>query len=99
METSQQQQALIDLDFNSFKRKVKLTYGLDLDAYKRPQMERRLRANMERCGAQNFQQYYVLMQKNTALADEFLDRVTINVSELLRNPEQFEILQKKILHL
>ncbi|MEN6581470.1 MAG: protein-glutamate O-methyltransferase CheR [Armatimonadota bacterium] len=88
---------LAEIDFDTFKRKVKLTYNLDLDAYKRPQMERRLRANMERCGAQTFQQYYSMMQTDNTLRDEFLDRVTINVSELFRNPDQFETLRTKIL--
>lgn len=86
-----------ELDFASFKRKVKAAYSLDLEAYKRPQMERRLRANMEKCGAKSFTQYYNLMQSNKALLDEFLDRVTINVSELFRNPDQFETLRTKIL--
>lgn len=86
-----------ELDFSSFKKKVKSTYGLDLEAYKRPQMERRLRANMERCGASTFTEYYALMQNNETLRDEFLDRVTINVSELFRNPEQFETLRTRVL--
>jgi len=88
---------LTELDFASFKRKVKLAYSLDLDAYKRPQMERRLRANMDRCGANTFQHYYTLMQKDESLRDEFLDRVTINVSELFRNPDQFETLRTRVL--
>jgi len=86
-----------DLDFSLFKRKVRLSYGIDLNAYKRQQMERRLRANMLRCGAHSFQQYYAAMQTNAALLDEFLDRITINVSELFRNPEQFETLRTVIL--
>jgi len=90
-------ESFADVDFGTFKRKVKASYGLDLDAYKRPQMERRLRANMERCGAATFQDYYALMQANRALADEFLDRVTINVSELFRNADQFEVLRTKVL--
>ena len=89
--------AFADLDFNAFKRKVRAAYGLDLDAYKRPQMERRLRANMEKCGASTFQQYFTFLRRDSSLADEFLDRVTINVSELFRNPEQFEMLRQRVL--
>ncbi len=80
-----------------FRRKVKAAYGLDLDAYKRAQMERRLRATMERCGASTFQQYFSLLQRSTGLLDEFMDRVTINVSELFRNPEHFEVLRTAVL--
>lgn len=86
-----------DVDFEAFKRNVLSSYGLDLNAYKRPQMERRLRANMEKCGARTFVQYYSLMSQNPSLRDEFLDRVTINVSELFRNADQFDMLQTRIL--
>lgn len=88
---------LAELDYSAFKRKVKLAYGLDLEAYKRTQMERRLRATMERCGANTFQQYFGMIQDSKALLDEFLDRVTINVSELFRNPEHFEVLRRTVL--
>lgn len=90
-------EAMSELDFTSFKRKVKIAYGLDLGAYKRPQMERRLRANMEKCGAASFQHYFKLIQSDKKLADEFLDRLTINVSELFRNPDQFQTLEKRVI--
>ncbi len=32
-----QSESLGDQDFDMFKRKIKASYGLDLDAYKRPQ--------------------------------------------------------------
>lgn len=93
----QEQNVAAELDFSAFKRKIKASYGLDLEAYKRPQMERRLRANMEKCGADTFQQYYSIMQRDSNVADEFVDRLTINVSELFRNPDQFETLKTKVL--
>lgn len=85
-----------EIDFSYFKRKVKLSYKIDLDAYKRLQMERRIRANMAKYNAESFIHYYAMMQKNPAIRDEFLDRITINVSELFRNPEQFRVLQDKV---
>lgn len=89
--------ALEDMDFALFKRNVLAAYGLNLEAYKRQQMERRLRANMDRCGARTFREYYKMMQKDPSLSEEFLDRVTINVSELFRNPDQFEVLRTRVL--
>ena len=97
MELSGQQTNPSEVDFVSFKRKIKLFCGLDLEAYKRPQMERRIRANMDKCGAKSFTDYFALMQKNNQLFDEFMDRVTINVSEVFRNPEQFDVLKNKVL--
>lgn len=92
-----QQDMVADMDFSGFKRKIKSSYELDLDCYKRPQMERRLRANMDKCGAGSFMQYFTFMQRDEKLRDEFLDRLTINVSELFRNPDQFETLRNRVL--
>ncbi|MFQ3549956.1 MAG: protein-glutamate O-methyltransferase CheR [Armatimonadota bacterium] len=86
-----------DNDFNIFKKKVKASFGLDLEAYKRPQMERRLRANMEKVGVDSFAKYFLLLEKDEKLLNDFFDRVTINVTELFRNPEQFEVLRTKVL--
>jgi len=90
-------EALDNLDFETFKHKVRLAYGMDLDGCKRQQMERRLRSAMMRCGASTFLQYYNVLQSDSALLEEFMDRVTTNMSELFRNPEQFETLGTKIL--
>ena len=97
MGISEQNNNLDELDFSAFKRKVKMFCGIDLEAYKRPQMERRIRANMDKCGARSFTDYFSSMQKNSQLMDEFIDRVTINVSEAFRNPEQFDVLRNKVL--
>jgi len=86
-----------EADFAIFKRRVRESFNIDLDAYKRPQMERRLRGNMEKCGATTFTEYYRMMSRNSSLAEEFLDRVTINVSELFRNPDLFETLRTRVL--
>jgi chemotaxis protein methyltransferase CheR len=84
-------------DYEAFKRKVYAKTSLNLDAYKQGQMERRLRSLMERSGARTFQQYYCMLERSDALLCEFMDRVTINVSELFRNPEQFVVLEKKVI--
>ncbi len=63
--------------------------GLDLMQYKRPQMERRLRTFSQRLGIASLTQYLALLQRDAQELDRFLDRVTINVSQLWRNPEQW----------
>lgn len=90
-------EALDNLDFEAFKRKVRTAYGIDLNAYKRQQMERRLRSNMLRYGVSTFQQYFGVLQNDRSSLDEFLDRITINVSELFRNPDQFDTLKTEVL--
>ena len=56
----------METDFSDFKRKVKVNTGLDLEAYKRPQMERLLRANMERWAA-SFHEHLQLAHAEVAL--------------------------------
>jgi chemotaxis protein methyltransferase CheR len=84
-------------DYDLFKQKILRRTGLDLESYKQAQMERRLRSFMERAGAQSFIQYYRMLELDEGLMQQFMDRVTINVSELFRNPEQFHILKTKII--
>lgn len=85
------------VDYEHFKRKVRIKTGLNLNAYKQGQMERRLRSFMERAGAQSFGQYYRMLEADEAFMHEFLDRVTINVSEMFRNPEQFKMVESRVI--
>jgi len=47
-------------------------------------------------GAQSFGQYYRMLEANETMMHEFLDRVTINVSEMFRNPDQFKVVESKV---
>ncbi len=85
------------IDYNIFKRKILRATGLDLNSYKQNQMERRIRSFMDRSGAINFQQYYKMLETDKALMTQFLDKLTINTSELFRNPEQFQVLEENVL--
>jgi chemotaxis protein methyltransferase CheR len=70
--------------------------GVDLTSYKRAQMERRIRSYLQRKSVPTLAQYLSTISKDREELDQFLDRITINVSELYRNPEQFEILRTKV---
>ncbi|MCS6950670.1 MAG: protein-glutamate O-methyltransferase CheR [bacterium] len=84
-------------DYLWFCQQVLHKTGLDLQQYKRPQMERRLRSMAERVGARNLEEYWVVLQRDSEQFAYFLDRITINVSELFRNPEKFDELRQLIL--
>jgi chemotaxis protein methyltransferase CheR len=75
---------------------TKLT-GIDLSSYKRPQMERRIRSFAEHQKITSLDAYLDVLRGNPEVLDRFLDRVTINVSELYRNPEQYERLRAKVM--
>jgi chemotaxis protein methyltransferase CheR len=71
--------------------------GINLAQYKRPQMERRIRTFAERRGITRLTEYLGVLGSSGEELDAFLDRVTINVSQLWRNPEQWELLARDVL--
>jgi chemotaxis protein methyltransferase CheR len=59
-------------------------------------MERRVRSFAERKGITDLGEYLILLRRSSDEVDEFLDRVTINVSQLWRNPEQWALLAERV---
>ncbi len=84
-------------DFEQFKQLLKRRAGLDLDQYKFEQTYRRIYTMVERAGFQRFTDYFNYLAADETRLRGFIDRLAINVSELFRNPEQFEILRTQVL--
>jgi chemotaxis protein methyltransferase CheR len=76
---------------------VRTLCGIDLLQYKRGQMERRIRSFVTARGAGDLGAYAAVLKADATELERFLDRVTINVSQLWRNPEQWEVLEERIL--
>ncbi|MGO9902014.1 MAG: CheR family methyltransferase [Solirubrobacteraceae bacterium] len=84
-------------DYTAFCGSLRELCGIDLAQYKRPQMERRLRAFFERKGITRLTDSIAELRRDPAQLDALLDRITINVSQLWRNPEQWSLLESRIL--
>ncbi len=84
-------------DYQGFIQNIKRKTGIDLALYKEVQMKRRLTSLRDKRGFRDFTGYFQAMLQNQELFDEFLDRMTINVSEFYRNPKRWEVLERKIL--
>ena len=84
-------------DYKAFIDNIKRKTGIDLSLYKESQMKRRLTSLYEKKGYQNFNDFYTAIHNDQATLEEFLDRMTINVSEFYRNPQRWEVLDKTIL--
>lgn len=84
-------------DYQAFAEKVKQLTNIDLLLYKEAQMKRRLISLYEKKGCHNFNEYYRCIASDANALNEFLDRMTINVSEFFRNNKRWEVLEKKIL--
>lgn len=83
-------------DYVSFIANIKRKTGIDLSYYKEAQMKRRLTSLYEKKGYRNFHDFYEAIHSEKELLEEFLDRMTINVSEFYRNAQRWEVLDKKI---
>ena len=81
--------AAID-DYVGFYEGLRQICGIDLTQYKRPQMERRLRSYWTRLGIAKLTDALPLLRKDAAQLEDLLDRVTINVSQLWRHPDQWD---------
>jgi chemotaxis protein methyltransferase CheR len=83
-------------DYVAFCHGVRTLADIDLLKYRRSQMERRVRSFAGRRGYEALGPYLAALRDDEGALDEFLDRVTINVSNLWRNPEQWQLLQHEI---
>lgn len=83
-------------DYELFKEKVLKLTGLDLSSYKEKQMKRRITSLANRNGYTKLVDYFELINKNREKFDEFINFLTINVSEFFRNPEQWKIVEEKV---
>lgn len=81
-------------EFLEFKKGVAPLINLDLTNYKNKQMERRIASLMNKTGIKNLKEYLNILRTDKTKLDEFLNMLTINVTEFFRNAEKFEELKK-----
>ncbi len=83
-------------DYLGFCEGLRQISGVDLTQYKRPQMERRLRSFFERRGVSRLTDCLPRLRENKGELEALLDRMTINVSQLWRNPQHWQLLEREI---
>ena len=84
-------------DYVAFCNGLRKLCGIDLSQYKRPQMERRLRSFFARHGYAKLTDSLDRLGGDKQLLEDLLDRVTINVSQLWRHPDQWTRLESGLL--
>lgn len=84
-------------DYEYFKKAVFDLTKIDLNAYKERQMKRRIDALIAKNSVSGYENYVKLLKTNKDKFDEFVNYLTINVSEFYRNPDQWEVLDKTII--
>ncbi len=84
-------------DYEYFKKAVLDLTKIDLNAYKEKQMKRRIDTLISKNKIVGYDNYVSSLKNDKKLFDEFVNYLTINVSEFYRNPEQWEIMDKDII--
>jgi chemotaxis protein methyltransferase CheR len=80
--------------YEEFKRRALSLTGIDLSSYKEKQMRRRIDSLVSRNKCSSYDEYVRLLRTDSNVFSEFINFLTINVSEFYRNPDQWEILDK-----
>jgi len=84
------------MDYEGFKSEVYRMTGIDLSSYKEKQMKRRIDSLIKKNGIDTYNDYVSALKSNKRLFNEFINYLTINVSEFYRNPEQWNTLEREI---
>lgn len=70
---------------------------IDLTAYKRPQMERRINSFMRSVNAPDYNRFIDMLAANKDTYHKFVEHITINVSEFFRNTNHWRVLEDEII--
>lgn len=83
-------------DYEYFKKAVFDLTKIDLNAYKEKQMKRRIDTLISKNKVVGYDNYVSLLKSDKARFEEFVNYLTINVSEFYRNVDQWQLLDKDV---
>ncbi|WP_027421979.1 CheR family methyltransferase [Lachnobacterium bovis] len=87
---------MLDSNYENFKKNVLALTKIDLNCYKEKQMRRRINTLITKNKLKSYDDYVKLIKTNTEKFEEFINFLTINVSEFYRNTDQWKLLDKEI---
>lgn len=83
-------------DYEKFKKDIFTLTQIDLNCYKERQMRRRIDTLIQRHKINGYDDFVKTIKTDKELFDQFVNYLTINVSEFYRNPEQWKILDEEV---
>lgn len=84
-------------DYEYFKKAIFDLTKVDLNAYKEKQMKRRIDTLINKNGIVGYDKYVQTLKTDKVRFDEFVNYITINVSEFYRNADQWALLDREII--
>lgn len=85
------------MDYEAFKIEILALTDINLGLYKEKQMKRRIDSLIKKNSFEGYADYIKAISLEQKLFNEFINYLTINVSEFYRNPRQWEVLEQEIL--
>ena len=82
--------------YEVFKEQSFRLTSIDLNSYKERQMKRRIEALITKNNINSYDDYLNLLRRDKEKLTEFINYITINVSEFYRNVEQWNLLEKEM---
>ncbi len=83
-------------NYEKFKKDILSITQIDLNAYKEKQMRRRINTLITKNSIKTYGDYVELIKRDNEKFEQFINFLTINVSEFYRNPEQWKILEEEV---
>lgn len=87
------------MDYEGFKKEIYQMTSINLSYYKEKQMKRRIDSLIKKNNYDTYDDYVKALRTDRALFNEFINYLTINVSEFYRNPQQWNVLEQEIIPL
>ncbi|MFR4350832.1 MAG: CheR family methyltransferase [Roseburia sp.] len=83
-------------NYEKFKRDVLALAKIDLNSYKEKQMRRRINTLITKNNIKTYDEYVTLIKRDKEKFEQFINFLTINVSEFYRNADQWKLLEKEV---
>lgn len=84
-------------DYGYFKREILALTGIDLSSYQERQMKRRIDFLISKNKIEGYDKYVAVLRADHKKFEEFVNYITINVSEFYRDISQWKVLEEKAL--
>lgn len=84
-------------DYGFLKREVLALTGIDLNCYQEKQMKRRIDYLISKNRVEGYDKYVVCLKTDRKMLEEFVNYITINVSEFYRDLSQWKVMEEKAL--
>ncbi len=84
-------------EFTDLKIVIKKKIGFNCEQYKQAHLKRRLAVRLRANQAGSYKEYMDFLLRNETELQKLKDTLTVNVTELFRNPETYEVFGKTVL--